>query len=574
MNQQQQQQHDGPDVELAASVDDDEELPSILNSQRLHQLAATRLAQTEEQHQNRRYKWNVVRDDAILERRIELDCEQRRIDLIALRKLMPEQQPHHPENENSAAEIISQASILAANARDLRAYQNRDNDSSQMFATRKSSNPQATPLEHKKAVVSKALQTSGQNSFPSTKNTLINQQPLPLLSSKNPMAAQALAELARRHLSPLSSRQHPNVRTFNKSDSYPERDSKCEPQLSPISTGSPWSGPRRPLEDDIVQEAELQPHDMSSPHTTQNNESYLVQLVHLMEGKPITQPIRNDVITMKTLAADGTDGSSLSSLENPILPKVKRQKQSEQLLLILLFIGGNVIICFATNHAERSKQLVDHGVNITREFLCQLYELRQRYNNMESFSYAREKGPVSELNYKQEPSLSTCFMENPSLECLWKPIIHSKSAMISPEMTRQLVESSDMDSSLNPMIEEPHFGKITGIEHSFHSTPTIGSGLTWASPTTAQSCFLVDMHPFQSFSSPDICCRSVTQNWDDILLLSSPEVVQRPYVEFAGKSLLDDDEDLFQMAPLMDIVGEFFRERRRAKKLKTKEMRR
>ena len=260
-----QQENDGPDVELAASVDEDDTQNKTLelNTKRFHQLAATRLAHTEEQQRNRRYKWNVVRDSGILQRKIELQSEQRRIDLTTLRRLTS---PTKGQDTTEPTPVECQK---------LHAKQMSFLPSKVTSITEQGVSKEASQI---------SLSGHHKRDTKQVKPNIVTQQLYPRLSSTNTFAVHALVELGRRHSS-LSSRGSTSM-TLNRIESDLDGEYEEVPRSSPVSTIGTFAQSPEPYEDPEIKTTN---RENSRPEQC-CNDIYLVNLVHLMEGKSLPPP--------------------------------------------------------------------------------------------------------------------------------------------------------------------------------------------------------------------------------------------------------------------------------------------
>ena len=514
-----QQEYDGPDVELAASVDEEDSQfkTSAINTKRFHQLTATRLAHTEEQQWNRRYKWNVVRDGDILQRKIELQSEQRRIDLTSLRRLTSPS-----EGQGTEPTLI---------------------ESQQLHAKRMSSLPskvttiteQGDSRENRKESFSDQLLQDKNDVSPH----IAIPQPYPLLSSTNTLAVHALLELGRRHSS-LSSRG-PSSMTLNRIQSDLDGEYEGVPRSSPVSTIGTFAQSPEPFEDPEIKSITLV---NSSPHQS-SNDSYLVNLVHLMEGKPLPPPppTRND-IQMTAILADGTDGSSLSSLENSVLPKVSQSKPPKQILLLVIFIGTNLLFWCALSHPE--------SFDLAREYISETFHMKiknctQRKSYSENLTFVL----LSPDSLKHDIVDHGASSQDTILAKLRPEFFNEQS---DPQMTKL------NDICENAVKKEGEFWRPTRVGGPFYASMI--RSVPTELPSKIESCFWVHMHPKQCIVVEDSYCTPVMGGWNAILKLT-PESLQLPILEIVDKNMFNGYDDEFNQVPLMDVVGNFFRERRR-----------
>jgi hypothetical protein len=506
----QQYDLDGPDMELASSIDEG------AFSQRLQHLAVTRMTLTQEEQRNRQSTWNVpLNDAAALTKPRKIIDKPPKINVTALRKL---RSPEKKSNANQAQE----ATATATTTKPVAGFDFGDDHDAESSLQSITFAQIASPKRRGSEI---------DDPLPNLKTPERNKPPPSLgLATKNAVAVHALAELGRRHSS-LSSRGL-SIRTL--SDSWSEGG---VPRSSPLSAASNLDSP------------EMRP-------TPRTNDSYLLQLAHLMDGNPphiIVEPTRTNH-TMEPM--DGTDGSSLSSLDHRLPNKTypgrsRSRRRFKQLVLIVLFLGSNVLFWGALTQPDRSMEMLQFGAQRAKHCADRYYPHAEQIVWSFLVNMNNQYGPVATtaVTVKDTPSYFSADLTpnqcNLPSHISCRSALNEKTLSISPPV--QLLPILEMEDALEEKVANSDVGTRERT-HFFHM----------------ETQFWVDMmHPTQCFLLEELCARP--GGWNHILLLSS-NVVHRPLSEIVGKSTLDDD--VFPQKPLMDIVGEFFRERRKQKELK------
>jgi hypothetical protein len=282
-----------------------------------------------------------------------------------------------------------------------------------------------------------------------------------------------------------------------------------------------------------------------------------------MEGKPPRIIVEPPITKHAMEPMDGTDGSSLSSLDhrlpNKMYPvRTRGRRMFRQIVLIGLFFGSNVFFWCAFTQPELSMEILQLGAQKVKHYADRYYQHAERIvgnvivnMNNQYGSFRLSDWVINETRTCLSPD-TTSNASTLHSHLSYRPVSNEMTPPL-PVQHRQQFPILEMEDAVMEETLSPH-SDVVGVQERTHHLETQ---------------FWIDMmYPTQCFRLEEVCVRP--GGWNHILLLS-PIVVHRPLSEILGKSILDDgDDDIFQK-PLMDIVGEFFRERRKQKELKRKE---